>query len=89
MQREMESGLDIKRLMKILAAQPQTLLHLYESERFGSIENGTEKASGDVIYPFQAGASVFNGEIILKGMDKDEGMKKVWREFITYFHVWD
>lgn len=78
MQREMESGLDIKRF----DAYPRngayklcfTCTDLRDLE---AVKAQLGEQFNYVVHPFQAGASVFNGEIIRKGMDKGEGMQRV------------
>lgn len=82
MQREMESGLDIKRF----DAYPRN--GAYKLCFTCTDLNNLEAAKSElgemfyfVVHPFKAGASVFNGEIIRKGMDKGEGMEKVCRYF--------
>lgn len=78
MQREMESGLDIKRFDDYPHNGAYKLC--FTCTDLNDLEaTKPELASvfNYVIHPFQAGTSVFNGEIIRKGMDKGEGMQKV------------
>lgn len=78
MQREMESGLDIKRF----DAYPRngayklcfTCTDLRDLE---AVKAQLGEQFNYVVHPFKTGASVFNGEIIRKGMDKGEGMQRV------------
>lgn len=82
MQREMESGLDIKRF----DAYPRngayklcfTCTDLRDLE---AVKVQLGEQFNYVVHPFKAGASVFNGEIIRKGMDKGEGMQRVCRYY--------
>lgn len=82
MQREMESGLDIKRF----DAYPRngayklcfTCTDLRDLE---AVKAQLGEQFNYVVHPFKAGASVFNGEIIRKGMDKGEGMQRVCRYY--------
>lgn len=78
MQREMESGLDIKRFDEYPCNGAYKLCFTCtDLNDLEATKPELEKTFDYVVHPFQTGASVFNGEIIRKGMDKGSGMEKV------------
>ncbi|MDO5410957.1 MAG: HAD family hydrolase [Lachnospiraceae bacterium] len=78
MQREMESGLDIKRF----DAYPHNGAYklCFTCTDLNDLEAAKPELTelfNIVVHPYGDSTSVFNGEIIRRGMDKGEGMEKV------------